>query len=44
MFAELEKRSVTYRESDTRIKKAKLGNKAGLYGAAYLPMLAKKTG
>jgi hypothetical protein len=31
---------VTYRESDTRIKKAKLGNQAGLYGAAYLPMQA----
>jgi glucokinase len=43
MFEELEKRSVTYRESDTRIKKAKLGGKAGLYGAAYLPILAKKS-
>jgi glucokinase len=44
MFEELEKRSVTYRESDTRVKKAKLGNKAGLYGAAYLPILARKSG
>jgi glucokinase len=43
MFEELEKRSVTYRESDTRIKKAKLGSKAGLYGAAYLPIMAKKS-
>jgi glucokinase len=39
MFAEVEKRSVTYRESNTRIEKAKLGDKAGLFGAAYLPML-----
>jgi predicted NBD/HSP70 family sugar kinase len=34
---------VTYRESDTRIKKAKLGNKAGLFGAAYLPILEHKS-
>lgn len=43
MFQEIEKRSVTYRESDTRIKKAKLGNKSGLYGAAYLPILEHKS-
>jgi glucokinase len=43
MFQEIEKRSVTYRESDTRIKKAKLGNKAGLFGAAYLPILEHKS-
>jgi glucokinase len=39
MFQEIEQRSLTYRESDTRVKKAKLGNKAGLFGAAHLPML-----
>ena len=38
MFDEVEHRSVTYRETDTRIDKAKLGNQAGLFGAAYLPM------
>lgn len=43
MFQEIEKRSVTYRESDTRIKKAKLGSKAGLFGAAYLPILEHKS-
>ncbi len=39
MLAEVKKRSLTFRETDTRIEKAKLGNKAGLYGAAFLPML-----
>jgi glucokinase len=43
MFEEIEKRSVTYRESDTRVKKAKLGNKAGLFGAAYLPILERQS-
>ena len=38
MFEEIERRSVTYRNSDTRVEKAKLGNKAGIYGAAYLPI------
>jgi hypothetical protein len=42
MFQEIEQRSLTYRESDTRVKKAKLGNKAGLYGAAHLPMLQQR--
>jgi glucokinase len=37
MFAEVERRSFTYRTAPTRIEKAKLGNEAGLYGAAYLP-------
>jgi glucokinase len=36
MFAELEKRSFTYRNTKTRIEKAILGNEAGLFGAAYL--------
>jgi glucokinase len=41
MFAEVEERSYTYREAKTRIEKAVLGSEAGLYGAAYLPLLAK---
>jgi glucokinase len=40
MMAEVKRRSVTYRNSETRIEKAKLGNKAGIYGAAYLPIQA----
>jgi glucokinase len=40
MFAEVERRSFTYRTVPTRIEKAKLGNEAGLYGAAYLPFQA----
>lgn len=39
MFAEVELRSYTYREAKTRIEKAVLGSEAGLYGAAYLPLL-----
>ena len=38
MFDEVEKRSFTYRNAKTTITKATLGNEAGLYGAAYLPM------
>jgi glucokinase len=38
MFAEVERRSFTYRNSKTSIKKATLGNEAGLFGAAYLPL------
>jgi glucokinase len=38
MFLEVKKRSYTYRQTNTRIEKAQLGNKAGLYGAAYLPI------
>jgi len=37
MLAEVERRSFTYRTAPTRIEPAKLGNEAGLYGAAYLP-------
>ena len=40
MFEAVESSSLTYRNSDTRIEKAKLGGKAGIYGAAYLPILA----
>ena len=40
MMAEVRKRSITYRETKTRIEKARLGNKAGIFGAAYLPIQA----
>ncbi len=42
MMAEIERRSITYRSSQTRIEKARLGNKAGIYGAAYLPIQAQR--
>ena len=47
MMAEVEKRSFAYRNTKspspgrqqvTRLEKAKLGNLAGLYGAAHLPL------
>lgn len=42
MFAQVTQRSFTYRNSKTRIEKAKLGNQAGLFGAAYLPLQAQR--
>ncbi len=42
MLAEVERRSFTYRTAPTRIEPAKLGNQAGLYGAAYLPFQAPR--
>jgi glucokinase len=42
MFEECSRRSFTYRVAKTRIEKAQLGSDAGLYGAAYLPCLAKQ--
>ncbi len=41
MIAEVEKRSFCYRNSKTTIAKAQLEDKAGLYGAAYLPFLTQ---
>jgi glucokinase len=38
MIEEASRRSFTFRNSETRIAQAKLGNLAGLYGAAYLPL------
>jgi glucokinase len=38
MMAEIEKRSITYRATHTRIEKAGLGSKAGIFGAAYFPI------
>ncbi len=45
MFEEVRLRSFSFRNSDTRIEKAILGNEAGLFGAAYLPfqVLAAKS-
>jgi len=40
MLKEVERRSFTFRHTETRIEPATLGNEAGLYGAAYLPFLA----
>jgi glucokinase len=40
MFAEVQLRSFSFRNSDTKIEKATLGNEAGLYGAACLPFQA----
>jgi glucokinase len=40
MFKVCEERSFTYRNTNTRIEQAVLGNEAGLYGAAYLPIQA----
>ena len=42
MFDEIEHRSVTFRETDTRVEQAKLGSQAGLYGAAFLPIQHKR--
>ncbi len=41
--AEVRKRSFTYRNTETRIDKAILGNEAGLFGAAYLPLQAQRS-
>ncbi|HUQ92552.1 MAG TPA: ROK family protein [Bryobacteraceae bacterium] len=42
LIEEVQWRSFTYRNTNTRIEKAVLGYDAGLYGAAYLPMLAQQ--
>jgi glucokinase len=42
MFAEIKRRSFTYRNTETRIERATLGNEAGLYGAAYLGLEMKQ--
>jgi glucokinase len=39
--AEVRQRSFSYRNTNTRIEKAVLGNEAGIYGAAYLPFQAQ---
>lgn len=39
MIEETRRRSFTYRASQPKIEKAALGNKAGLFGAAYLPLM-----
>ncbi len=42
LIEEVRWRSFTYRNTETRIDKAALGNEAGLYGAAYLPIQAQR--
>ncbi|MBI3684509.1 MAG: ROK family protein [Acidobacteria bacterium] len=42
LVEEVRWRSFTYRNTQTRIEKAALGNEAGLYGAAYLPVQAHR--
>ncbi|MEZ5400377.1 MAG: ROK family protein [Bryobacteraceae bacterium] len=37
MFEEIGERSFTFRNAETRVEQAVLGNEAGLFGAAYLP-------
>lgn len=37
MLEEMRRRSFTFRNTNTRVEKAILGNEAGLYGAGYLP-------
>ena len=39
MLAEIRRRSLTFRATETRIEKATLGSEAGLFGAAYLPRM-----
>jgi glucokinase len=41
MFEVIERRSLTFRRTQTRIEKATLGGDAGLYGAAHLPFQAR---
>ena len=41
MMEEVRRRSFTFRASNTRIEHASLGSEAGLYGAAYLPRMAR---
>jgi glucokinase len=43
MIAEVRRRSVIYRTTQTRIEKAILGSDAGLFGAALLPRLKPKS-
>ncbi len=43
MMSEIKLRSFTYRNSKTEVAKATLGNEAGLYGAAYLPLMGPLT-
>jgi glucokinase len=44
MMEQVRSRSFTFRNSQTRVEKAILGNEAGLYGAAYLPIQRQHLG
>jgi len=43
MFSEMRLRSLTFRNTKTRVEKATLGSDAGLFGAAYLPLQARES-
>jgi glucokinase len=40
MLAEIRRRSLTYRVTNTRVERATLGGDSGLFGAAYLPRIS----
>ena len=42
MMREVKMRSVTFRNTETLVAKAELGSRAGIYGAAYLPIRASQ--
>jgi glucokinase len=42
MLEEARWRSFTFRHAETKVEKAILGNEAGLFGAAYLPLLERR--
>ena len=42
MLEEARWRSFTFRHAETKVEKAILGNEAGLFGAAYLPIIERK--
>jgi glucokinase len=42
MMEQIQLRSFTYRNTNTRVEKATLGSDAGLFGAAYLPFVHLK--
>lgn len=44
LLREVQKRSVVYRATKTRIERSALGAEAGLFGAAYLPILERELG
>ena len=44
MMEQVRARSFTFRNSRTRVERAILGNEAGLYGAAYLPIQRERVG
>jgi glucokinase len=41
MMEEIRQRSITFRRTKTRVERARLGGRAGIFGAAYLPIQAE---